>query len=134
MSRKMILALTVFGLFSLSTNAEEFHFTFDWGNIPLCTSGSPNSVDNPTFTLKNVPAGTKFIKFSLTDRDVPSYNHGGGTVEYTGQETVGPGAFRYQSPCPPDGSHQYEWEARAKDGDGFFSDTLAKATSSQRYP
>lgn len=129
------LALILFGWIATGpAKAADFSFTFDWGDIPLCTSGSPNTVSNPSFVLKNVPEGTKVIKFSLTDLDVPSYDHGGGSVKYTGQGTVEPGAFKYESPCPPDGSHTYEWQADAKDGDGFFSGTLGTAKSSVKYP
>ena len=114
--------------------AGEFSVTFEWGDIPLCTTGSPNTVPNPVFRLKNVPAGTKAIAFTLTDLDVPGYDHGGGTVAYTGQDEVAPGAFTYRSPCPPGETHTYEWTAEAKKGDGFFAGTLAKATASKRYP
>jgi phosphatidylethanolamine-binding protein (PEBP) family uncharacterized protein len=114
--------------------AQTFAIEFDWGNIPLCNTGAPNTVSNPTFRLSNVPKGTKFIKFGLTDLDVPSYNHGGGTVAYSGQVEIKPGAFKYESPCPPGGSHTYEWEATAKNGDGFFADSLGSAKASTKYP
>lgn len=115
-------------------HAQKFSIEFDWGNIPLCNTGSPNTVENPAFRLKDVPKGTKFIRFGLTDLDVPSYNHGGGTVAYTGQTEIKPGAFKYESPCPPGGSHTYEWAATAKDGDGFFADSLGSAKTSKSYP
>ncbi len=117
-----------------SAHAQKFSIEFDWGDIPLCDTGSPNTVKNPTFRLANVPPGTKFIRFGLTDLDVPSYNHGGGTVAYSGQQEIKPGVFTYESPCPPNGSHTYEWSASAKDGDGFFSDTLGSAKASTSYP
>lgn len=104
--------------------------TFSWGNIPKCTNGNPNRVNNPNFTLSNVPAGTKTLRFKLTDRNVPSYNHGGGTVEYSGN-TIAPGAFKYKSPCPPNGSHTYQWSVTAKDAMGK---SVATAKSSQKYP
>ena len=111
--------------------AASFSFSFDWGDIPLCTSGYPNVVENPTFELNSVPAGTASIVFRLTDEQVPSYPHGGGTVAYAGQSTILPGAFRYKSPCPPSGSHTYTWTAEAFSQDGKI---LAIAKSSQRYP
>ncbi len=114
--------------------AADFAIAFEWGDIPLCTSGTPNIVDNPRFTLQNVPKGTKFIKFKLVDLDAPSYLHGGGTVEYTGQEVIEPGAFKYESPCPPSGSHTYEWAARARKSSGSFGGSLATASASKSYP
>jgi len=114
--------------------ADDFAISFEWGDIPLCTTGNPNTVDNPRFELSNVPEGTGYIEFKLVDRDVPGYNHGGGGVEYTGQDVIEPGAFRYKSPCPPSGSHTYEWTADANEDDGFFADTYGTATASREYP
>lgn len=101
------------------------------GDIPRCTTGFPNRVENPIFELSNVPEGAKEIRFSLTDRDAPGFNHGGGTADYTGDNVIQPGAFKYQSPCPPSGQHTYEWSSRARDADG---DALARAKSRQKYP
>lgn len=61
-----------------------------------------------------MPEGTKFIRFKLVDRDVPGFNHGGGVVEWSGEATVPAGAFTYKQPCPPNGSHSYEWTATAQ--------------------
>lgn len=112
-------------------NAQEFSFTFEWGDIRRCTSGNPNRVPNPIFTLKNVPDGTVQIYFKLVDFQARSYNHGGGTVTYAGEQVIQPGAFQYKSPCPPSGRHTYEWTAKAKD-DNF--DTIGEAKASKQYP
>lgn len=132
-ARRGVLAVMLAGL-AAAAQAGAFSFTFEWGDIPLCTSGSPNTVPNPRFRLKNVPAGTEAITFTLIDLDMPVYNHGGGKVAYTGQEEIAPGAFTYRSPCPPRGTHTYEWSARAKKGNGLFTRTLATATALKRYP
>lgn len=97
-----------------ATSAEAFEINFDWKGLKLCTSGNPNRVNNPAFTLKNVPDGTKYIRFKMIDKDVPQYNHGGGVVKYTGQKVIQPGAFKYKSPCPPNGKHTYQWQAIAQ--------------------
>ncbi len=131
---RFAVAAGLLGASMYPAQAEAFSLEFEWGDIPLCTSGNPNIVDNPTFWLKGVPDGAKFIKFTLTDRDVPSYNHGGGTVPYSGQTVIEPGAFTYRSPCPPSGSHTYEWKAEAKKSDGFFSGSIGSATASATYP
>ena len=101
-----------------------------WGNIPLCTTGKPNKVGNPQFVLRSVPQGTTTITFRLTDLDVPGYNHGGGKVRMSGNGTVPAGLFKYKSPCPPGGSHTYEWTATAKNG----SKVLGTATARRTYP
>jgi phosphatidylethanolamine-binding protein (PEBP) family uncharacterized protein len=131
--RRLIIGTVVALAVGLSGPAvAAFELTsFDWGNIKLCTSGDPNSVTNPTFVLKDVPAGTTKLKFRMTDRDVPGYNHGGGTVSDAGGTTVKPGAFKYKSPCPPNGSHNYQWTVMALDGTGK---TVGSAKASKRYP
>jgi hypothetical protein len=125
-------------LFALTTSmlapvsaANAFDISFEWGNIPLCTSGRPNTVANPTFNLRNVPAGTTQIQFKLVDKDVPDFNHGGALVPYAGGNTVPNGAFRYKSPCPPNGKHTYEWTARAADSNGKI---LGNASAKRQYP
>lgn len=110
--------------------AADMTLSFKWGNIPLCTNGRPNTVPNPEFILKGVPAGTTQVDFRLTDLNVPSYNHGGGKVKMTGSGKVPSGLFKYKSPCPPNAVHTYQWTATAKAG----GKTLATATGRRKYP
>ena len=104
--------------------------TFEWGDIPRCTTGRPNVVGSPEFVLEDVPEGTTAVAFRLTDLDVPAYDHGGGVVEMTGSGTVPFGAFTYKSPCPPGAVHRYEWTATALKGDAV----LAEARAQRAYP
>jgi hypothetical protein len=92
---KNFIALVLVAFWTVGT-AEAFEIGFDWSGLKLCTSGNPNRVANPTFTLKDVPAGTKYIRFKLVDRDVPGYNHGGGLVAYSWQTSIARGAFKYK--------------------------------------
>ena len=128
------LSVFIIILLVIPAVASEFAISFEWGDIPRCTSGQPNLVPNPRFVLSNVPEGTKFIQFRMTDLDVPSYDHGGGMVEYIGENIIEPGAFKYKSPCPPGGSHRYEWTAVAKKKTGLFSGSLGKARATKSYP
>ncbi|MDG1529973.1 MAG: hypothetical protein P8Q99_01340 [Paracoccaceae bacterium] len=112
--------------------AEAFEFQFNWKGLKSCTSGNPNTVKNPNFSLKDVPAGTKFIRFKLTDLNVPSYNHGGGVVAYNGQKSIAPGTFKYKSPCPPNGVHTYQWSATAQKRKN--GGKIATAKSNRKYP
>lgn len=125
-----ILPLFLFLL--CATQAHAFDISFDWKGLKLCTSGQPNTVANPQFALKDVPAGTKFIRFRLKDLDVPSYNHGGGVVAYSGQKVIQPGAFKYKSPCPPNGKHTYQWTATAQKRKN--GGKLGTAQASRKYP
>ena len=63
---------------------------------------------SPTFSVSNIPDGTKFLNFRMTDLDYTLFNHGGGTVAYNGSSTVPEGALKsYKGPCPPQ-KHRYE--------------------------
>jgi len=134
MVKKCTLIIVLIILFVTPVIAADFSISFEWGDIPLCTSGQPNTVPNPKFVLSNVPEGTKFIQFTMTDLDAPNYNHGGGTIEYTGNNIIEPGVFKYESPCPPSGSHRYQWNATAKKKKGFFGGSLGKAKATKSYP
>ncbi len=91
----------------------EIGLDFSWAETSGCFQ--PTS---PAFTVSNVPDGTAYLRFTMTDLQAPSFNHGGGTVPYTGP-TVRRGAFVYKGPCPPGAAHDYRWEVtalnRAKD-------------------
>ena len=120
-----------FSIIAATTAAHaDFRISFEWGNIPLCTTGRPNTVPNPAFRVTGVPAGTETIEFELTDLDVPSYNHGGARLRMTGDGTVPSGTFTYRSPCPPGEVHTYEWEATAR----AARQVLGVATARRDYP
>ena len=129
--KSVLLAMSAIAV-SASAAAADMSVSFKWGNIPLCTTGNPNRVANPEFVLKGVPKGTNKIVFKLTDLDVRSYNHGGGSIKVksSGNMKIPSGAFKYKSPCPPNGKHTYEWKVTAKKG----GKTLASATSRRKYP
>jgi phosphatidylethanolamine-binding protein (PEBP) family uncharacterized protein len=81
-----------------TADASAFSMSFRW-----CGLGSP------VFALNSVPKGTTTLQFHMIDLQVPSYNHGGGTVAYKGQSTVACGALtNYSPPSPPSGSHSYQ--------------------------
>ena len=115
----------------VSCLAEEFSISFEWGDIKKCNTGNPNRVSNPIFTLNNVPEGTKFLKFKMKDKNVPSFNHGGGKIEYFGENVIEPGAFTYKSPCGPGGKHTYEWTVTAQSEKNSGKLAVAKAKKKQ---
>ncbi len=117
---------------ALATPTFAFEISFTWDGLKSCTSGNPNTVANPRFMLKDVPEGTKFIRFKLVDTNVPEFNHGGGVVAYSGQTVIEPGAFKYKSPCPPNGAHAYEWTATAQSKKSGGKLGIAKAA--RKYP
>jgi hypothetical protein len=71
--------------------------------------------------------------FNMVDNDVPTYQHGGGTVNYTGQTSLPCGALSsFNGPSPPGGSvHTYVFTATALDPSGK---TLGSARATRRFP
>ena len=53
---KRIVLFTALTLTAATTAQADMQLSFNsWGNIPSCTTGSPNTVGNPAFTLKGIP-------------------------------------------------------------------------------
>ena len=117
-------------LFSATTALADFTISFTWGDIPDCRTGRAKTVKSPRFVVKGVPAGTTKIQFKMKDLNARSYNHGGGTVAITGDGVVPFGSFTYKGPCPPSGTHTYEWTATARAG----SKKLDTAKARRKYP
>jgi phosphatidylethanolamine-binding protein (PEBP) family uncharacterized protein len=132
--RSTIVSAAALLLVASGSPAQAFSIAFDWSGLQPCTSGHPNTVDSPPFRISDLPAGTKSVVFKLVDVNVPSYNHGGGTVAVTQSGQLPRGAFKYKSPCPPDGRHTYEWTATAKDGARGSGKTLGVAKARKTYP
>lgn len=130
--RILIPSLSLAAALALSAPANAFEIEFSFEGLKLCTTGNPNIVTNPQFALTDVPKGTKYIRFKLRDHDAPGYDHGGGLVAYSGQPAIEPGAFNYKSPCPPNGTHTYEWTATAQKRKNGGKLGVAKAA--QKYP
>lgn len=129
----MLKTISISILLSLAASAAPaFEIGFTWDGLKLCQSGRPNTVSNPEFKIDGVPEGTKFIRFRLVDKDVPGFDHGGGVVEYNGDKVIPSGKFKYKSPCPPGGSHLYEWVATAQSKKN--GGKIAVATAQRRYP
>jgi phosphatidylethanolamine-binding protein (PEBP) family uncharacterized protein len=99
--------------------------SFEWGPTKKCFD--PKS---PPIALSGVPEGTKNLAIKMTDLNAVDYNHGGGTVAYSGQKSLPYGAFRYQGPCPPS-RHTYQFTVKALDGSGKV---LATAKARRPFP
>ena len=111
----LALVLTMSGAFAFSAS-------FAW------CSGSPS------FALADVPPGTTKLQFAMTDLNVPSFPHGGGTVAYSGQAAVPCGAFSagFTGPSPPPGQvHTYQFSIKALGPNGAV---LATTTTRRKFP
>ena len=116
------LAVCAAVLLAVSTaDASAFSMNFRW-----CGSGSP------AFSLTDVPKGTTTLQFHMIDLNVPSFNHGGGTVAYKGQSTIPCGALTNSTPpSPPSGSHSYRITVTAF---GAGNAELGTATFMRKFP
>ena len=138
---KRLFILIFVSLLINTSFAGNITLSFDWGNIPRCTSGNPNAVSNPIFTISSIPKNTKWAYFRLTDLNVPGYNHGYGWIELKGNTTIDEGGntiidrgkFMYKSPCPPNGSHMYRWELIFTEA-AYSNNIIDGASASKRYP
>jgi len=100
----------------VSPNAVDLKVNFKWTKASNCSNKSPKIV------VSNIPKGTKSLKVKLEDFDAPTWNHGGGTVPYNGSGVIKAGALTngYNGPCPPSGSHSYQFTVHAIDKDGII--------------
>jgi phosphatidylethanolamine-binding protein (PEBP) family uncharacterized protein len=127
----LLTAFCVVGLYfeflSSASNSQKSSLSlhFSWAGISACASTSP------AFELDNVPADTRQLSFKMTDLNMPSFDHGGSTVTYTGN-VVDRGAVTYTGPCPPRGEqHNYRWTVQALDVAG---NVLATGTADALFP
>ncbi len=116
------LGVAAFALLLTMSGALAFSASFAW------CSGSPS------FTLTDVPPGPAKLQFAMTDLNVPSFHHGGGTVAYRGQAAVPCGAFSsgFTGPSPPPGRvHTYQFSIKALGSNGAV---LATTTTRRKFP
>ena len=116
------LGIASLALFLTTSGALAFSASFAW------CSGSPS------FALTDVPQGTAKLQFAMTDLNVPSFHHGGGTVAYHGQPAVPCGAFAsgFTGPSPPPGQvHTYQFSIKALGPSGAV---LATSTARRKFP
>lgn len=104
---------------------------FNWKKISRCLGSSPE------FTLTEVPPDTHSLEFTLRDIYFPFFPHGGGNLEYTGENTISEGVVaaakgHYIGPCAlPFFPGQYKFTVEALDKDGLL---LGKGVATRPFP
>jgi len=102
----------------VAPNAVTLKIEYQWKPGNACSTTSPE------IKVTGIPKTTKKLRVKLTDLNVPSYNHGGGTVEYKGSNVIKAGALDYyKGPCPPSGTHRYSIKVDAIDASGVIVGT-----------
>jgi phosphatidylethanolamine-binding protein (PEBP) family uncharacterized protein len=123
----MRLFLTTAILVGMATAAHAgMGVTFDWGPTKKCFDSK-----SPPMRLSGVPDGTVKLDIRMVDRNAINFNHGGGKVTYSGNNSLPYGAFKYRGPCPPTGSHTYVFTVKALDAKGK---TIGTAKASKKFP
>lgn len=108
-------------------NMQEMKVSFSF-DTEGCAINSPN----PEIKVRNFPEGTAFFQVSLKDLDAKSFNHGGGTVNNDGSGVISKGSLKgYKGPCPPSGTHTYEFTVRALNADKTL--VLGEGTARSSY-
>lgn len=120
-----ILTIAAIAALTASPAIADMKASFDWGPTGKCFDSK-----SPPFRVSGVPEGTKKLSFSMTDLDAPDYRHGGGKVDYAGQDAIPYGAFRYKGPCPPT-RHKYRFTIKALDAKGK---EIMKTTATKAFP
>ena len=104
---------------------------FTWKDTSRCLGSSPE------FTLTKVPENTQTLAFTLRDIYFPFFPHGGGELEYTGDNTIPIGTVaaakgHYIGPCaPPFFPGQYKFTVEALDSNGLL---LGKGNATRPFP
>lgn len=102
-------------LIVIPDDVAEMNVSFSWEGIKACTHESPE------IQVARIPDGTVTLQALLKDINVPTYNHGGGSVKNDASGIIPPGALTigYNGPCPPARErHKYEFSVLAKDAQG----------------
>ena len=121
-------------------NAEKIIFDFDLDEIPKCSSGKPNLLNNPKFTFSSLPKGAKWVFFKLRTKNLENFNHGGSWVELKGKTIINAGKFKYKIPCPFIGNNIFQWTAyftEKKSSIYFYGQPLGviyETFTSKNYP
>ena len=110
-------------------DAANLNVDFDWTEKSRCSTVSP------PITVANVPQQTRYLKVTIKDLDMPSYNHGGGEFPYNGSSIIREAAISsyYRGPPPPYGVvHSYELTVQALGPDRKL--VLGQGKKVNRYP
>jgi phosphatidylethanolamine-binding protein (PEBP) family uncharacterized protein len=125
----LVLTMVLAGCVSekVSPDAVTLGVEFSWEGTSRCSNVSP------VIRVTGAPHGTTSFKVRLVDLNVPTWNHGGGTVAHDGSGVIPAGALKsgYNGPCPPSGTHSYQFIVKALDAEGTV---IGEGKSVQKFP
>jgi len=125
----LVLAVLLAGCLGpkVSPNAAHLTLDFEFTKKHQCSSISPE------IRVGSIPVGTQKLKVKLVDLDVPNWDHGGGTIDYSGAAVIPENSLKsgYNGPCPPSGSHRYQIKVNAVDAAGVI---IGQGKGSQMFP
>ena len=111
----------------VAPDAADLGVDFSWENTKPCSRVSP------VIHVADFPVQTTWFKVSLKDLDVPDWNHGGGKFANDDSGVIPAGALKegYSGPCPPGGSHRYQFTVKAVDKEGTI---IGIGKRTRRFP
>lgn len=122
----VLLTLTGCKTIPVAADASKLDVQVKWTEKSGCSRVSP------PITLKGLPASTKFIEVRMVDLDLPTFNHGGGDIDYIGQTIIAEGSLKFfNGPCPPN-PHNYKFTVNAINADK--SAVVGVGEVNKRYP
>jgi len=124
----IVASIAVLTCSRVDENAAALEVDFQWN--PPCT----DLFMSPEIRLGGIPEGTARFYVTLTDLELPAFDHGNGFVKYDNRSVLPSGAVRgsYAGPSPPYGvTHRYEIKVRALDKD---DNVLAVGKKALKYP
>lgn len=124
-AKALIAAAMLLGAAGAAAAQAPLTVDFSWVGTAAC------GTKPPAFKIGGIPAGTKRLRFAMKDLDKPTFDHGGGTIDYAGSGNIPANAFFYTGPCPPGGTHRYQWTVQALDSAGHV---LATGQATRPFP
>jgi phosphatidylethanolamine-binding protein (PEBP) family uncharacterized protein len=124
--RVPIVSIAVFLIVGSILAAESFKVNFAWKLEDRCSI-------SPEIKLIGVPKNSKSLYVQLKDLDLLSADHGGGFVDYSGQNKLVRGTvIPWLGPCPTAGvTHRYELTVTAYNAK---IQVLGKASLTRSFP
>jgi len=110
----------------VAPNAVTLGVEYSWKGITNCSNISP------AIKVTGFPKATKNFSVRLVDVNVPTMNHGGGTIPNDGSGMIPSGAFdAYVGPCLTGSTHRFQFIVKALDEQGTV---IGQGSATQSFP
>jgi phosphatidylethanolamine-binding protein (PEBP) family uncharacterized protein len=132
MKKTSLLAFCVVLLFvgcateKVAPNAVTLGVEYSWKGVTNCSNLSP------AIKITGFPYATKKFSVRMVDLNLPTANHGGGTIANDGSGMIPAGAFDdYVGPCLTGSPHRFQFIVRALDEQGTV---IGEGKATESFP